>query len=399
MKVVMLCDYYDEKCHYQENLFAKYYSKYGHEVTVIASTFDDAFSYVQQKYDKTVMRREYRDGAVKVLKLPYSLNLFNRLRKFGGVDKILEDEAPDVIFSHDIHLNLAEATQYKRRHPECRIIMDYHADRSNSAKNWLSLTVLHKLIRRLFFRRHRKYVDRIYPVVPASADFLNEVYGIPYEEMELLPLASDTDLSKVIAAEKAGTKIREQLGIPKDAKVVFTGGKLSVLKRTHLLAEAFALLRDYNVHLLVVGEASDDAYREALSRAFEADSRIHPIGWVSGDDVYKYMDACDIAVFPASQSVLWQQALSMGLPIVVGRVGVQDASYMNLYGNVISLDEARIDPQNIARVIRDLLSDGENLRRLQAAARRVADEILNYHKQVPRTLGIDNTIESAVTNP
>jgi 1,2-diacylglycerol 3-alpha-glucosyltransferase len=390
MKVVMLCDYYDEKCHYQENLFAKYYAKYGHDVTVIASTFDDAFAYVHQRYDKKARGRVYCDGRVKVIKLPYSLNLFNRLRKFDGVEAILEHEEPDVIFSHDIHLNLAEATRYKRLHPACRIIMDYHADYSNSAKNWLSLTVLHKGIRRLFLRRHRKYVDKIYPVVPASADFLNEVYGIPYDQMELLPLAADTDLSRRTIEEGAGTKIRQQLGISADAKVVFTGGKLSAVKRTHLLAETFALLDDCDVHLIVVGDASDDAYRKFLAAAFARNRRIHPVGWVSGDDVYKYMDACDIAVFPASQSVLWQQALSMGLPIVVGRVGVQDASYMNLYGNVISLDEPSIRPEKIAGIIRDLLSDSANLRRLQEAARLVAEEILNYHRQVPKTLGIED---------
>ena len=45
-------------------------------------------------------------------------------------------------------------------------------------------------------------------------------------------------------------------------------------------------------------------------------------GWVDAVDVYRMMDACDFAVFPASQSVLWQQALAMGLPLIVGQVGV-----------------------------------------------------------------------------
>ena len=390
MKIVMLCDYYDEKCQYQENLFAKYYAKHGHDVTVLASTFDNAFDYISDRYDSAAPAREYRDGHVKVLKLPYSLNLLNRLRKFGAVDEILERERPDLIFSHDIHLNLAEAARYKRRYPECRIIMDYHADYSNSAKNWLSLTVLHRGIRRAFLRRYRRAIDRIFPVVPASADFLHEVYGVPYGEMELLPLAADTDLARATLQEKRGEAIRRSLGIPTDATVVFTGGKLSPVKRTHLLLEAVRSLARENLHVLVVGDTGEAHadYRRLLLDLGSRDPRVHFIGWVDGDKVYRYMDASDFAVFPASQSVLWQQAISMGLPIIVGRTGVQDPQYMNLYGNVIILDEADIRSTVIAARIAELADDAERVAELRAAAFRVAEELLNYHRQVPRTLGV-----------
>ena len=390
MKIVMLCDYYDETCHYQENLFAKYYAKHGHDVIVLASTFDNAFDYVADRYDPTWPAREYRDGPVKVLKLPYSLNFLNKLRKFGGVDEILERERPDLIFSHDIHLNLAEAARYKRRHPECRIIMDYHTDYSNSAKNWLSLTVLHKGIRRTFLRRYLRAIDRIFPVVPASADFLHEVYGVPYSDMDLLPLAADTDLARATRQEQCGAAVRGRLGIPPEATVVFTGGKLSPVKRTHLLLEAVRSLARENLHVIVVGDTGDvhADYRRLLLDLAARDPRVHFIGWTDGDEVYRYMDACNFAVFPASQSVLWQQALSMGLPIIVGRTGVQDPQYMNLYGNVIILDEPDIRSAAIAERIAELADNPARLAELRAAAFRVAEELLNYHHQVPHTLGV-----------
>src|SRR6266516_1450378 len=174
MRIVMLCDLYDETLQYQENLLAKYYVKHGHEVTIVAATFNDAFAYYADRYDKSAPPREYRDGSVKVIKLPYSLNLLNKLRRFRGVGQILTREQPDLIFIHDIHLNLSDAVQYKKRHPACKIIMDYHADYSNSAKNWLSLIVLHKVIRKGFLYKHRRFIDKFYPVVPASVTFLKE---------------------------------------------------------------------------------------------------------------------------------------------------------------------------------------------------------------------------------
>lgn len=67
--------------------------------------------------------------------------------------------------------------------------MDYHADFSNSGKNWVSINILHKIIRKKYLYRYKKYIDKIYPVVPAGEEFLHKIYGISYDEMELLLLA------------------------------------------------------------------------------------------------------------------------------------------------------------------------------------------------------------------
>lgn len=391
MKIVMLTDLYDERLQYQDNLLGKYYVKHGHEVTVIASTFENAIDYYANRYVRSDPAREYRDGGVKVIKLPYSLNILYKLRKFGGVRAILEREAPDLIFSHDIHLNLSDAAWYKRWHPECRIIMDCHSDYSNSAKNWLSLNILHKVIRKGFLHWYKRHIHRFFPVVPISAVFLNEVYGIPHEEMELLPLGADTDLARQTMEEHAGTNIRRALGIAEDAIVVFTGGKFAPLKKTHLLVEACVGLDDPNVHLLLVGDVgqAEVEYKRQLLDLAASSPRVHFVGWVHGRDVYRYMDAADFAVFPASQSVLWQQALSMGLPLIVGaatHLGDQDPSYLNLYDNIVILPYEDIRSDVIAREIRRLSGDRATLNRLQTAALRTADELLNYDVIVQKSL-------------
>jgi len=391
MKVVMLCDLYDEALQYQENLLAKYYAKHGHDVTVVASTFESARDYSANRSDRRGrVAREYQLGRVKVMKLPYSLNLLNRLRRFAGVDRILASERPDLIFVHDIHLNLPEAAQYRASHPTSRLVMDYHADYSNSARNWFSLNVLHKIIRRGVLYRYKQWIDRIYPVVPASASFLHEVYGIPLEELELLPMGADVDLARSVRSERAGSKVRSAYRIPHDAIVIFTGGKLNPLKKTDLLIEAFKAVRDPRLHLLVVGDVdgADSSYRRRLDELAADETHVHFTGWVDGGDVYRYMNACDFAVFPASQSVLWQQALSMGLPLVVGQVGVQDCSYMNRYGSVTLLRESEIRSDVIADNIRELMGNMALLKERQAGALRVTDELFNYDAIVSKTLAL-----------
>ncbi len=80
MKILMLCDFYDESLEYQENLLVKYYRKHGHQVTVVTSTFDSVFDYYQDRHDPGKPARTYFDHGAKIVKLRYRYNLLNRLR-------------------------------------------------------------------------------------------------------------------------------------------------------------------------------------------------------------------------------------------------------------------------------------------------------------------------------
>lgn len=393
MKILMMCDVYIHTLQYQENLLAKYYVKNGHSVTVITSTFESVFDYISGNYDKAIGISEGIYDGVKIIRLPYSINILSKLRRFKGVNKILEEEQPDIIFSHDIMLNLHEAVRYKKKYPDCKIIMDYHADYSNSAKNWVSLNVLHKMIRRAFLYSVLKHIDKIYPIVPAGFVFLNEVYGIPYERMELLPLGTDTDKAKDIISQKRGVSIRERLHIPIDAFVIFTGGKLDPSKKTHLLIDAFFALSDPQLHIIIVGEASESnmTYKAELELMSQNNDHIHFTGWLKGEEIYDYMNASDVAVFPASQSVLWQQAIGMGLPLIVGSHKGQDASYLNINRCLIILAEHQINTSKIAQSIKLLIDDPVLIETMKNSAIKTSSEFLSYDLIAQKTLDFNKS--------
>jgi glycosyltransferase involved in cell wall biosynthesis len=281
-----------------------------------------------------------------------------------------------------------EAIRYKRRHPQCRMIMDYHADYSNSGKNWLSLKILHGVIRKWYLDQARRHLSRIFPIVPASAAFLHEVYGVAHEEMELLPLGADTDLGEEIRARGDGPALRRSLGIPPEHTVIFSGGKLAPAKRTELLIEALNRLADPTLHLVIVGEASeaDRAYQESLVGLARANSNIRFAGWLGRIDIYRHLAMADLAVFPASQSILWQQAISMGLPLIVGDAGHQDISYLNAHGNIIVLARQHIDSESLAAAIARVVGDRGLRRRMSEGALRVSDEMLNWNTLIDKTL-------------
>jgi 1,2-diacylglycerol 3-alpha-glucosyltransferase len=387
-KIVMLCEFYNEHCEYQENLLAKYYTKHNHQVTIITSTFDSVFDYYADRYDNSSPSKVYFDNEVKIIKLRYSFNIINRLRKYKSIYKILESEKPDLIYIHDIMLNILEAVKYKKKNLQCKIIMDYHADYSNSAKNWLSMNILHKIIRKTYLDISKKYIERFFPVVPASAKFLNEVYKIPYERMELLPLGADIDFGKKVKQQYEGAKIRKKYGIKDSDIAIFTGGKLSPTKKTELLIKAFKEINRSDLHLFIIGDAGKDniSYHKKLQDISKENSRINFMGWLKSSDIYRFLDASDIAVFPASQSIIWQQAISMGLPLLVGDIGHQSISYLNQYRNIVILNRGEIKSSRIAEEILKIINDPIKIVNMKNGAKKTADELLNWNKLILKTL-------------
>lgn len=388
MKVVMVCDFFNESLEYQENLLVKYYRKHGHDVTVLTSTFDSVFDYYTDRHDCRWPARAYEVDGAKIIKLRYRFNLLNRIRPFTSIADILEEERPDIIYVHDIIPNVTEAVAYKKRHPECKMIMDYHADYSNSGRNWLSLAVLHGVIRKWYLDRARPHLSRIFPIVPAGVTFLHEVYGVPHSEMEVLPLGADMDFGKAVSERREGQRLRRALGIAEEDTVIFTGGKLAPAKRTEVLIEAIHALADPTLHLVVVGDSDeqDAAYKQKLLDLARDSPRIRFVGWLGKEDIYRHLDMADLAVFPASQSILWQQAISMGLPLIVGDIGHQDISYLNAHRNIVILPKDEIRADRVATIIRTLLDDPEQLRRMAEGAAKIADESLNWDKLILRTL-------------
>ncbi|WP_084175658.1 glycosyltransferase family 4 protein [Brevundimonas bacteroides] len=404
MKIVMICEFFNESLEYQENLLAKYYTSAGHDVVVVSSTFENVFDYYNDNHDPSVPARTYWYDGVKVIKLQYAYNLLNRLRAYAKLKPVLEAEKPDLIYMHCILPNVPELVSYVKRHPDCRMIMDYHADYTNSGRNQLSLKILHGVIRKWFLDQARPYISRIFPIVPAGFTFLEEVYGVPRTEMELLPLGTDLPFGREVRSSGARGEVRRALGIPESDFVVFTGGKLHPLKRTEDLLAAVGRIGSPRMHVLVVGEAAptDKDYEAELRRLAGPIGGIHFLGWQDKSGVYRHMAAADVAVFPASQSVMWQQAIGMGLPVIVNEVSngaSQDVGYLNRYDNLVILKPSKDLSPEIADHLSDLMTNPERLRAMGEGALKTADEILDWAKLIEVTLRFNRQEAAADVGP
>lgn len=389
MKVLMLCEFFNENLEYQENLLVSYYLKNGHDVVLITSTLESVFDYYSSTIKNAIPPKTYFYKEAKIIKLKYKYNFLNKIKVFSDITSILVEEKPDLIYVHDIMPNMLNAVKYKRNNPNCKIVMDYHADYTNSGKNWFSLHILHGIIRKkIIFDRCKKYISKIFTVVPGSTKFLNEIYNVPYSDMELLPLGADTDMGEQIRDSNNNHIIRTQLGIPEDAFVIFSGGKFEPRKKFELLIEAIINLNIPNLHLLLVGDASSENqnYKDLLIKTSNSNNSIHFLGWQISSDIYKYMNESNLAIFPASQSILWQQAISMGLPLVVGDNGGQAPNYLNKYNNIIIIPKDKINVGTFEYEIQVLTDDKIKLLEMQKGAFKITDEMLNWHNLIKKTL-------------
>jgi len=213
--------------------------------------------------------------------------------------------------------------------------------------------------------------------------------------MELLPLGADIDLANIYKEKKVGMVIREKYGIKPTDKVIFTGGKITKQKNTHLLVEALNKMEDRSIHLFIVGafDNSEEDYKKYIESIAAENSNIYFTGWVSGDEVYAFMDACNIAVFPSSQTVLWQQALSMSLPLVLGEEYINEAGkllchdidYLNIKNNIYKISKGNLNVAEVIKGIKFFLSS-ESLTIFNNNAYDVALEMLDYNKIINKTL-------------
>lgn len=331
MKIVHLClsAFFIDDYSYQENILPKYHVKMGYDVTVIASlvSFNE-----EGKYCYLEGYSEYEDkNGFHVVRLPYKSPVkVNRvLRRYQRFEEILSREAPDVIFSHNVAFADADiVVKYLKRHPKVKLFADNHADYVNSARSFLSKNVLHSIIWRHYAKLLEPYLTKCYGVTPMRCRFLSDMYHINSDIIEFLPMGVDDESIPNNRIEMRNS-IRQELEIIDDDFVIITGGKIDILKNTHVLIEALKKVNNNKIHLVICGTLTPEM--EYLRKDIDSNRNIHYMGWCNAERVMNCMIASDIACFPGTHSTLWEQSVGVGLPAIFKRWN--EMEHVNVNGN------------------------------------------------------------------
>lgn len=318
MKIVHLClaSFYIDNYSYQENMLPKHHVLQGHDVTVIASLVSfnkqgkscllENESVYQSENNFKVIRVDYK-------KPIYRLNRFFRI--YNKTYKIIREESPDIIFIHGLQFwDISRIIDYKKKNPKVRIIIDNHADSINSAKNWLSKNILHKIIWRYFAKAIEPYTETFYGVLPNRCEFLHRMYGIKKSKIKLLVMGVDDSNVNFNNREIIKKSIREKHDISDQDFVIISGGKIDKLKNIHLLLKAINEINNKNIKLLYFGTIVPEML-DTINAQSNNES-IKYLGWLSGNDINNYILASDLAIYPGTHSVLWEQSVGLGIPCI-----------------------------------------------------------------------------------
>jgi 1,2-diacylglycerol 3-alpha-glucosyltransferase len=149
MKIAHLClsCFYIDGFAYQENQLVAQNVADGNEVQVIASTE----SYAANGELEYIEPNDYlgSDGA-RVIRLLYKKwlprFLMRKLRMHNNVYNLLDEFNPDVILFHGAcGWELLNVSKYINKNPNVKLYVDSHEDKYNSARNFLSKYLLHKI--------------------------------------------------------------------------------------------------------------------------------------------------------------------------------------------------------------------------------------------------------------
>lgn len=389
-KVVNICLYgpVTDGWSYQDNLLPKYQKENGNDVTVITSKW---IWNSDGKLVKTDEQDYYNEYGVHTIRLDIKGDkaLTSKFKRFHGLYSQLEKEKPDIIFVHCFQfLDIDEVIRYAKKHVGVIIYVDNHCDFSNSATNWISKNILHKIIWKSKAKKLNPYVKKFYGVIPARVDFLAEMYDLPRDKIELLEMGADDEKVQMAADKNKISNLRKKYGIKDSDFLIVTGGKIDQAKQqTLLLMEAAKELSyKFPVKLIVFGSVSNEL-KDKVNELSDG-TIVNYIGWIQPDDSYYFFSAADLVVFPGRHSVFWEQVVGIGKPLVVKYW--DGTTHVQVNGNVVFLYNDTVE--DIVRNIEQLLkNEREAYNLMLERAQSKAREKFSYRYIAERSIGQDRT--------
>lgn len=300
-----------------------------HEVTVITSRAGE-------------LKSEDRDGGVRVLRVPvffrrelavanfpsmaaYLPTGFMRGLRFGKHDF-------DVINTHFVVPTGPLGHALARWHGVPNVLSVHGGDLFDPSK--ASSPHRHAPLRAAVRWMLRAADD----VVGQSRDtnrHVTDLYDVK-RPVELIPLGIDRP-------PPVNPASRRDLGLPDDAFVLITIGRLVARKATTQLIDMFAASNIPNAHLVIVGDGPDAPAIEQRAAELGVRNRVHMLGQVSDAEKYAALSVAD-AFVTASQhegfGLVFLEAMAFGLPVLCyDRGGQTDFLSTGETGHVVKLND------------------------------------------------------------
>ena len=363
--------FYVEGYNYQENILPRINKRHGHEVKIVASreSFVNNFEHGYTNAGVFINEDEIEVRRLKY-KLPLPKFLNRKIRIYRGTKKELEQYRPDIVVFHGLAAgDLYTVARYCKRN-NVTLYVDSHEDQNNSASNFLSKYILHRLYYKFIIKKSIKSISKVLSITHETTKFIIDNYNIPIEMIQDFPLGGE--IIDIKEKRENRNEVLNSLKMRRDDILLFHSGKLDKNKKTFDLLDAFKSINDNRFYLAIAGKFSDESY-EFYKNMYSNNKHIIYLGWLSTDDLRKYISAADLYFQPGSQSATMQLSLCCGTPVAVW----PHESHKYLLGNLMPYIENKKD---IVELIESLSKENTLLQELVNNAFNIASTKLDYEK-------------------
>lgn len=382
MKILHCClgNHYIDDYGYQENILPKMHKLQDYDVAILAST--ETFLDAKLTYIKS--GSYISNDGIPVTRIPYIKwmphSVAKKLRIYEGVSSYLENFQPDIIFIHNPHfISIKEIVKYAKN-KQVVIYADNHADFMNSAKNWLSKNILHRIIYKWSIKLVEPYVTKFWGVTPSRKDFLIDFYKVNSDKVGLLVMGVDDSVIDFENIAEIREKTRERLGVQKNEFIIITGGRIDKRKNIHILIDAINDLKSYNIKLIIFGKI-DEELKPVIEKYFN-NPNILILGWKHTNEINNLFFASDLAIFPGTHSVLWEQAVGCGLPALFKyHVGYD---HLDLGGNCLFIEV--INKQELKKKLLSVFENEELYKSMSNVAKEKGVVEFSYSEIAKRAI-------------
>lgn len=160
---------------------------------------------------------------------------------------------------------------------------------------------------------------------------------------------------------------RQEVGLPTDGRLIGYLGRLSHEKGPDLLLNAFAHLANPNVHLIFIGQGSDQAALQQAAHTLGIAERVHFVG--QQRDPIRWLRLLDVYVHPSRQEGMSNavlEAMATGCPIVASAIDGNQELINDHIGWLVPPN----DPQALTAAIQEVLANPDEAEQRGSAARQ-----------------------------
>lgn len=377
---ICLSCFYVDNMGYQENILPKKHKQQGYNVEIITSplTFGPD--------GKSSIRRigtYINENDIPVVVLPFVKWMGKYAQYLHYVSGLLDELKrfkPDIIFCHGTSFLSIFDLKWYCKHYDTVLYCDCHSDYYNTPTKKGKYLFINGIFWPFIARSISNVCKKAWGTTPARCDYLSKIYKYPDGIIDLLVMGGDEDFIHIENRASLRERLYKIYNISNDTFLVCTGGKIGEEKRIVELIEAVESL-DANIHLIVFGTVSR-GFENEFNKALEKTEKITFFGWANQQQIYDFFVASDLAFFPGTHSVLWEQAVACGTPAVFRRREMM--THVDVGGNCLFLDRPYVE--DIKNVLQYLLKSKEVYKAMKSNAIEKGMPYFSYYSIAKRAI-------------